>query len=107
VKTDVITWQDILTLLTSFPTFMTVHVVRTLVTLVFLQPVFSRLSQKRHLPDRTMNTTAVSYKKYELLTFPKHPGLPPIFWWDPCCSSFWFSVLCFCYVVCLRSGACA
>ena len=35
-------------------------------------------------------------------TFPSQaPGFIPGCWWGPCCSSFQFSVLCFCFV-CLR-----
>jgi len=35
-------------------------------------------------------------------TFPSQaPGFLPGCWWGPCCSSFQFSVLCFCFV-CLR-----
>jgi len=39
-------------------------------------------------------TWRVSYKKQELLTLCEHLDSPPVIWWDPCCSSLWFSVLC-------------
>ena len=40
-------------------------------------------------------TQQVSYKKQKLLTLREHLSSPPFFWLGPCCSSFWFFVLCF------------
>jgi hypothetical protein len=47
-------------------------------------------------------TRRVSYKKHELLTLREHLSWLPVFLWGPCCSSFLFSVSCFCFV-CLCS----
>jgi len=51
--------------------------------------LFSR-SPTSFLPDFTMIwiTRRVSYSKQELLTLHWYiMGSPPVFWWDPCCSS--------------------
>jgi len=50
-------------------------------------------------PDLTMcNTVGSSYKRQELLILRGHLDLTADFMRDMCCSSFYFSVLCFCFV---------
>ena len=36
----------------------------------------------------------MSYKRQELLTLREHMSSLPVFLWNPCCSSFWFAMLC-------------
>ena len=54
-----------------------------------------------------ISTTSVTRmepnKRQNILTLRKHMVLPLGFCWDPFCSSFYFSVLCF---VCLRPVSC-
>jgi len=39
------------------------------------------------------------YKKQELLTLCEHLSSPPVFWWGPCCSMFFFSIFVLFYCV--------
>ena len=56
-------------------------------------------SPMRLLPDLPMWVTRrISYKKQELLTISDHLVSIPVFGKGLCCSTFLFSLLCFCFV---------
>ena len=63
------------------------------------------INHKNKQPFYPSNAFWLSDKKLVLLTLREHLSSLPVFWWGSCCSSFYLSVLCFCFV-CLRLVSC-